>query len=125
MTRVRKAAGWLLVLAVAGIMIFAGSGKALGFAPPEVTEGMKKHGLFDHMQLIGWGELAAALLFLWPRTSSLGVLATSGFWGGTIAFHMANGEPYLLQSGFLLATWFGAALRDRRTLASFTDPWGG
>ncbi|HMP01676.1 MAG TPA: DoxX family protein [Gemmatales bacterium] len=124
MTKVRKFAGWALLVGVGGLMLFAGTGKAFGFAPPDVFEGMKKYGLLEQARLIGAGEAIAALLLLLPRTSSLGLLLTSGFWGGAICIHMAFAEPYLPQAGLLVATWIGATLRDTRTLASFVEPRG-
>lgn len=125
MRAIRKAAGWLLVIGIAGLMAFAGAGKVFGFAPPEVLEGLKKHGLTEKILLIGCGEIAAAILLVLPHTASLGVLMTSAFWGGAICLHMSHQEPFWLQSVLLALTWLGAALRDRRTLVSFTDPWGG
>jgi hypothetical protein len=125
MRAIRKTLGWLVVIGIAGLMIFAGGGKVFGFAPPEVTEGLKKYGLAENILLIGWGEITAALLLLLPHSASLGVLMTSAFWGGAICLHMSHREPYWLQSVLLALTWLGATLRDRRTLQSFTDPWGG
>lgn len=125
MRAIRKGLGWLLVLGVAGLMVFAGGGKVFGFAPPEVTESLKKHGLADRVLLIGWGEIAAAILLVLPQTASLGVLMTSAFWGGAICLHMSHQEPFWLQSFLLALTWLGATLRDRRTLVSFAAPWGG
>jgi hypothetical protein len=109
--KVRYGVGWLLVLAVSGLMIFASSGKLLGNIPPEALEPLQKMRLEDKVKLIGAGELISALLLLIPRTASLGVLLASAFWGGAILTHMSLGEPYVLQSALLVATWVGAALR--------------
>ncbi len=72
-------AGWVLHGLVGGIMILAGSAKVFGLFPPEEVA---KLGLSLPIQVIGAGELASAILLLIPRTSSLGLLLTSGFWGG-------------------------------------------
>ncbi len=117
-----KIAGLGLHVVVGGLMLFAGSGKV--FASPEVIEGLKKYGLADQVLLIGTGEILTAILLLVPRTSSLGVLLTSGFWGGTISFHMSHSEPYLLQSAMLVVTWVGAYLRNPATFSSFWAPPG-
>src|SRR4029077_13526087 len=87
--------GWVLHGLVAGLMILAGSAKVLGFFPPEEVA---KLGLSLPIQVIGAGELASAILLLIPRTSSLGLLLTSGFWGGAICLHMSKGEPFVMQS---------------------------
>jgi hypothetical protein len=106
-----RVAGWVLHGLIAALMLFAGSGKAFGFAPPEVVEKMQAIGLGDRIALIGFGELLSAVLLLVPRTSPLGVLLTSGFWGGVICIHMAHGEDFLFPSALLALTWVGGYLR--------------
>jgi hypothetical protein len=112
----KTVAGWVLHGLVAGIMLLAGSAKVLGLFPPEQVE---KLGRSVPIQVIGAGELVSAFLLLVPRTASLGVLLTSGFWGGAICLHMSKGEPFVLQSVLLLLTWVGAYLRVPGTFASF------
>jgi hypothetical protein len=70
--------------------------------------------------VIGAGEVATAILLLIPRTSSLGVLLASSFWGGAICLHMSRGEPFVLQSALLLLTWVGAFLRVPGMFSSFS-----
>src|ERR1700752_4573138 len=108
--------GWVLHGLVGGIMLLAGSAKVLGLFPPEQVA---KLGLGVPIQVIGTGELVSAILLLVPRTASLGVLLTSGFWGGAVCLHMSKGEPFVLQSVFLLLTWVGGYLRVPGTFASF------
>ena len=109
--------GWVLHGLIAGMMILAGSAKVLGFFPPEEVA---KLGLSLPIQVIGVGELASAILLLIPRTSSLGLLLTSGFWGGAICLHMSKGESFVMQSVFLLVTWAGGYLRVPGAFGSFT-----
>ena len=112
-------AGWVLHGLVGGIMLLAGSAKVLGLFSPEQVA---KLGLGVPIQVIGAGELVSAILLLVPRTASLGILLTSGFWGGAICMHISKGEPFVLQSFFLLLTWVGAYLRVPGTFASFAVP---
>ena len=109
--------GWVLHGLIAGMMILAGSAKVFGLFPPEQVT---KLGLSLPIQVIGAGELACAILLLMPRTSSLGLLLTSGFWGGAICLHMSKAEPFVIQSVFLLITWVGGYLRVPGAFASFT-----
>ena len=111
--------GFVLHLLIGGLLIFAGSGKAFGFAPPEATEGLIKGGLAEHVKLIGFGEMITGTLLILPWTKSLGVLLVSGFWGGVICFHMSHGEPFAVWAGVLAVTWLAAGLREPRTFASF------
>ena len=109
--------GWVLHGLIAGVMILAGSAKVLGFFPPEEVA---KLGLSLPIQVIGVGELASAILLLMPRTSSLGLLLTSAFWGGAVCLHVSKGEPFVLQSALLLFTWVGGYLRVPGAFGSFS-----
>jgi hypothetical protein len=112
-----KTAGLALHILIGGLMILTGSEKVLGLVP---REALARYGLGEHVRLIGAGALAAALLLLIPRTSSLGILLTSAFWGGALCIHMAHGEPYLVQGVMLVLLWLGAYLRNPATLSSFS-----
>jgi len=101
-------AGYGLNALIAAMMIAAGSVNLLGLVPHDPTQ---HTGLEDYMVLIGVGQVVSALLLLAPRISPIGVLLTSGFWGGTICFHMSRGEPFFVQSILLALTWVGAYLR--------------
>jgi hypothetical protein len=116
-----KLAGLVLHILIGGLLVFTGSQKVLGLAPPEA---LAKFGLGEQVRLIGAGAVLTALLLLIPRTSSLGILLTSSFWGGAICIHMAHGEPYLVQAVLLVLSWAGAYLRNPATLASFSGPPG-
>jgi hypothetical protein len=116
-----KIAGLVLHILIGGLLIFTGSQKVLGLVPPEA---LGKYGLGEQVRLIGVGAIFSALLLLIPRTSSLGVLLTSSFWGGAICIHMAHREPYLFQAIMLVLSWAGAYLRNPATLGSFWVPQG-
>jgi hypothetical protein len=111
-----KIAGLVLHVLIGGVLILTGSQKVLGSVPPEA---LVKYGLATQARLIGAGAILSALLLLIPRTSSLGILLTSSFWGGAICIHMANSEPYLVQAVLLVLSWAGAYLRNPATLGSF------
>lgn len=106
-----KWTGFVLNVLIAALMIFAGSGKVFGVAPPEVVEKIQAYGLSDRLQLIGVGEMASAVLLLIPRTSPLGTLLVSGFWGGVICIHMSHHEDFIFPSALLAVTWLGSYLR--------------
>jgi hypothetical protein len=116
-----KLVGLVLHLLIGGLMIFTGSQKVLGSVPPEA---LVKYGLSEQMRLIGAGAFLSALLLLILRTSSLGMLLASSFWGGAICIHMAHGEPYIFQAVMLVLTWAGAYLRNPAMLSSFSCPPG-
>ena len=114
-------AGLVLHILIAGLLVFTGSQKVLGPAPPEA---LVRYGLGEQARLLGAGALLTALLLLVPRTSSLGILLASSFWGGTICIHMAHGEPYVFQAVLLVLSWAGAYLRNASTFGSVPAPPG-
>jgi hypothetical protein len=111
-----KGAGLVLHILVGGLLIFTGLQKLIGSTPPDA---LTKFGLGDQSRLIGAGAIVTALLLLIPRTSSLGLLVASAFWGGAICIHMAHGDLYVFQVAMLIQTWIGAYLRNPATLGSF------
>lgn len=117
-----KVTGLVLNLLIAALILFAGSGKVFGFAPPEIVEKMSEYGLGDKLLLIGIGEITTALLLIIPKTSPLGTLLASGFWGGVICIHMAHHEDFVMPSVFLAVTWLGAFLRGSVPLLKVTGP---
>lgn len=118
-SKARKIAGWVLHGLIAGLVIFAGVFKLVKMNDPELAAELAKSGLGGKAALIGGGEAIAAILLLIPRTSSLGLLLMSGFWGGVILSHMTQGKEFISGSVFLVLTWLGAYLRDPRAFYSF------
>jgi hypothetical protein len=86
----------------------------------EMAANFAKMGLQGKELLIGVGELLTIILFIIPRTSSLGVLLLSGYVGGAILAHMSMGESYLFPSILLVVVWIANWLRNPEMLASFT-----
>jgi DoxX-like family len=117
MNRFQQIAGWVLT----GLLtaLFVGSSTMKLMRAKEVVEMFQKWGLGNEVLLIGAGELASALLFVIPRTHSLGVLLLSGYMGGAIVTHMQHGESYVAQSIILLLIWVAGYLRYPQLLQSF------
>jgi hypothetical protein len=118
-TKWGQRSGLALHVLIGGLMVLGGAAKLLGFFPAEHFETL---GLAGRAHLIGAGEFMSALLLLIPRTTSLGVLVTSAFWGGAICIHMGHGEPFGFQSVLLALTWLGAYLRVPAVFSSFQGP---
>lgn len=114
----RKITGWILV----GLMgvLFAMSASMKLIEGEEIATNFVKWGLDGKLMLVGIGELIATILFLIPRTSSLGVLLLSAHLGGAIATHMEHGETFIPQVIMLLLVWTANYLRNPEMLASFT-----
>jgi len=117
---------WVAGLVIHGLLgaLLVASGVGKLVAPPsldhpETPQLVKTSGVGENFALIGAGEAATGLLLILPWTASLGVLLTSGFWGGAILFHLADRSSYAFQSGLLLLTWLGALLRMPEMFSSF------
>lgn len=117
-SKARKITAWVLVGLMSALFIMSASMKLMGGA--EMATNFAKWGLDGKLMLIGTGELIAAILFLIPRTSSLGVLLLSAHLGGAIVTHMSNGETFIPQAIMLLLVWVANYLRNPEMLASFT-----
>src|SRR3954471_17208700 len=96
----RRITGWILTALLALLFIVGASMALIG---GEQANGMLgKYGLTGKLALIGTGELISAILFVIPKTSSLGVLLLSAYMGGAIATHMEHGEIYVIPSVVLV-----------------------
>ncbi|MES2139292.1 MAG: DoxX family protein [Bacteroidota bacterium] len=114
----RKITSWILVGIIGALFIMGGVMKLMG--GEELAANFAKIGLDGKQMLIGTGELLAAILFIIPRTSSLGVLLLSAHMGGAIVVHMAQGEMYIVQVIVLLLLWLTNWFRNPEMFASFT-----
>lgn len=69
--------------------------------------------------IIGATLLVCVAFYLIPRTSILGAVMLTGYFGGAIEVHMINESPlfgYVLAPVyFAVAAWLGLYLRDQRT----------
>jgi DoxX-like family len=120
MSRARQIAGWVLTCLLTALFVASAAGKLTRAA--QVVDALQKWGLGDQVLLIGAGELASALLFVIPRTHSLGLLLLSAYMGGAILTHMQHGESYVAQSIVLVVIWIAGYLRCPQVLQSFRGP---
>ncbi|MBK7816077.1 MAG: DoxX family protein [Bacteroidota bacterium] len=120
MSKTRKITAWILVGLMSALFIMSATMKLTAGADAEIAKNFVKWGLDGKLMLIGTGELIAAILFLIPRTSSLGVLLLSAHLGGAIVTHMSNAEMFVPQVIMLLLVWVANYLRNPEMLASFT-----
>jgi len=113
--------GWVLSGLIALLLLYSAFGKLSG----QMTEGMVSWGFSEgEVMLIAIGEVASLILFLVPRTSSLGTLLLSAYMGGAIATHMQAAPPadsYVFPSVVLVFIWIAAYLRIPGVLQSFKN----
>ena len=74
--------------------------------PPEVIEGTLALGFGEeHLVIIGTLGLISTLLYAFPRTSVLGAILLTGYFGGAVATHLRLNNP--LFSHTLFTVYFG------------------
>lgn len=117
MNKTLKIMGWIISGLIGGLLLFSAFGKLSGMEEVEVM--FHQMGLADWQIIIGIGEAVSAILFLIPRTQSLGTLLLSAYFGGAILAHMSGGQSFALQAGILMLIWLASFLRNPKTLSSF------
>ncbi len=118
MSNGRKIGGWVVTGALT--LLFLGSATMKFIGAEQIVTSFEHFDLQHMRYVIGGGEVASALLYAFPLTASLGVLLLSAYMGGAIVTHMANGEPYIVQSIILIVIWLGYYLQYPEMLISFT-----
>jgi len=117
--KTRRIAGWVITGLLAAFLLFSAYGKLSG----QMTGMMTSIGFSEgEVTLIAIGEILSVVLFLIPRTASLGTLLLSAYMGGAIATHMQSAPPadsYLMPSIILVVIWIAAILRLPSVLQSF------
>ncbi len=98
-------------------MLFTAS---FGFLKPEMSrQGMKDMGYPDSVGMpITIAMLASTLLYAIPRTSVLGAILLTGYFGGAIATHVRLGQPaFAFALSISVLAWLGIYLREARLRA--------
>jgi DoxX-like protein len=82
--------------------------------PPEFAKGFADLGWPESYALaLAIIEIGCVIVYLIPRTSILGAILVTGYFGGAIATHARLGDPMLVAPLVLgMLAWFGLYLRD-------------
>lgn len=94
------------------------------FVTKEAMEGTAQLGFSPSIVLpLGLIQLACLILYVIPRTSSLGAALFTGYLGGAVATHVRLGNPmftHILSPVYVaILLWGGLYLRDPRVRALF------
>jgi len=119
-SRTRAIAGNVL-MSVSGLGLVLTSATKF-FGVPAVVHQMALEGITgEKVVIVATLELLSALLFLYPKTRSIGLMFLSAFLGGAISTHVQMGEfPAAVPAGsFLTLAWLGTFLRYPEALWSF------
>jgi len=105
-SKTNKITAWVISGLLTALFLFSASGKL--FLHPEQMAQMH---LGSWRIIIAVGEIASALLFLFPKTNKLGTFLLSSYMGGAIIIHMTGGMSILLPSVVLVLVWITGILR--------------
>jgi uncharacterized membrane protein YphA (DoxX/SURF4 family) len=88
-TKTKNIINWVLAGLVALVFVASGFNKITGGA--EAIKMAEGFGLSaGSFKMLGFIEIAAAVLFLYPRTGILGTLLLAAYMGGAIATHLEH-----------------------------------
>ncbi|MBB3109717.1 hypothetical protein FHS18_001780 [Paenibacillus phyllosphaerae] len=95
------------------------------FKPASIVESTTSLGFAEHHLLtIGILGLISTVLYAFPRTSILGAILLTGYYGGVVATHIRLDNPlfsHVLFSVYLaIFAWAGLWLRDPRVRKLFS-----
>jgi len=103
-------AGRILSILVSLPFAFSAAMKLL--VRPEVVQGTKELGLPESLiRPLGVLELFCVIVYLVPKTSTLGAILFTGYVGGAILTHLRVGQPVYLHILLGILIWLGLYLR--------------
>jgi hypothetical protein len=86
--------------------------------PPFAVQGFVRMGYAERLMVpIGILMIACTILYAIPRTSVLGALFLTAYFGGATATHVRMGESPALAIIVCVVAWIGLFLREERLLA--------
>ncbi len=99
------------------VLLFSGVMKLMKPAP--VMQAFARFGYPESLVLgIGIVELACTVVYVIPRTSILGAILLTGYFGGAIATHVRIGDPlFVVPLALGVLVWGGLYFRDARLRA--------
>lgn len=103
--------GWVLTL-IPGAFLLLGSFTALSRAPM-VVQGMAPFGFKPGiLPVLGAVELLCSVLYLVPRTATVGAILMTAYFGGAVITHARIGDPlWVVPVLFGVIAWAGLLLR--------------
>ncbi len=108
---------WSIKGLLAILFAFSAFGKLSG--TEQVSTMFEAFRLTEYKTMIGILELTCTMLYLIPRTSSLGTLLLSSYMGGAIVAHMTVGDSFIFQGFIILFVWIGQYLVQPSLIDSF------
>src|SRR5689334_12675860 len=115
-----KSTRWISYILSGLVILFMLFDSIMKFVkPPEVIEGTTALGFAEHhLPILGGLGLISTLLYIFPRTSILGAVLLTGYFGGAMATHVRLDNPlfsHVLFTVYLgILMWGGLWLRNKK-----------
>lgn len=121
--KTKKITGWVLTILVIVFLLFDSIGKIVG-----IDESVKATIELGYPEstigIIGLILLGITILYAVPRTSFIGLILMTAYFGGAVATHVREESPLfshtLFPVYFALMAWAGLALRNKRLFQFLT-----
>lgn len=111
-SRVRLWAGRVLSVLPA-LMLLSSVAMKLSHAPSFVAAWTDHLGWRESaLSAIGVLELACTVLYIVPRTATIGAILLTAYLGGAVATHVRVGDPFAIPVVLGVMVWLGLWLRD-------------
>ena len=116
----RSAQRWLrwtgLAFSPAPALMLLGSAVMKLFHKPMIVKMLQQQFGYPEALLtpIGIGELLCVVVYLIPRTSVLGAILMTGYFGGAVATHVRVSDGFAIPLVLGVLAWGGLFLRDAR-----------
>jgi hypothetical protein len=116
----RSAHGWMrwtgLALSAAPALMLAGSAVMKLIHNPMIVGKLQQQFGYSEalMTPIGIVELLCVVVYLIPRTSVLGAILMTGYFGGAVATHVRVSDAFVIPLVLGVFAWGGLFLRDAR-----------
>ncbi len=92
--RLSSIAGWVPAILVAALTLFSGVMEfIMPMDNPEVVAFVTRVGIMGMEYPLGAAKLIIGILFLIPRTSTVGFVLMVGYYGGALATNITHGVP--------------------------------
>jgi DoxX-like family len=110
-------AGW--IISIVPVLMLSMSAAMKFMMSPDTAKGFADLGWPESYALVlGIVEIGCTVIYVIPRTSVLGAILLTGYFGGAIATHARLGDPMFVVPFILgVLLWLGLFLRDVRLRA--------
>ena len=113
MEKAKKIIGWTAAILVSLLMFVSVYIKLFVVGVnPEITVMFQRGGIYDIRYYLAAADLIIPIIFLMPRTMTLGFVLAVGYWGGATATVITHGDYQELPIHFVvlfllgIASWF-------------------